>query len=169
MAASEGSVRLNPIQGVASPNVARASRFTAYESHASHILRGGPHKSHRSHGVSCSFLHDFLQPMTPERVPGCSPSLPIPFLTTAQKGGLNPGILSLPVGGGSRRRMQEVAVISPQFVHGIRPEGFLEVDAARLLLVLARFARCEPGGIPRKVKGCRNWLLRQPLRCRGDW
>jgi hypothetical protein len=50
--------------------------------------------------------------------------------------------------------MQEVAVIAPQFVHGIRPEGFLEVDAARLLLVLAHFARpasertfppaCEP-------------------------
>src|SRR5271165_994472 len=34
-----------------------------------------------------------------------------------------------------------MAVIAPQFVHGIRPEGFLEVDAARLLLILARFAR----------------------------
>lgn len=32
-------------------------------------------------------------------------------------------------------------MIAPQFVHGIRPEGFLEVDAARLLLVLVRFAR----------------------------
>ncbi len=32
-------------------------------------------------------------------------------------------------------------MIAPQFVHGVRPEGFLEVDAARLLLVLARFAR----------------------------
>ncbi len=31
-------------------------------------------------------------------------------------------------------------MIAPQFVHGVRPEGFLEVDAARLLLVLARFA-----------------------------
>jgi hypothetical protein len=34
-------------------------------------------------------------------------------------------------------------VIAPQFVHGVRPEGFLEVDAARLLLVLARFTRPE--------------------------
>jgi len=32
-------------------------------------------------------------------------------------------------------------VIAPQFVHGIRPEGFVEVDAARLLLILSRFAR----------------------------
>lgn len=32
-------------------------------------------------------------------------------------------------------------MIAPQFVQGIRPEGFVEVDAARLLLVLARFAR----------------------------
>ncbi|HYH63554.1 MAG TPA: hypothetical protein VD866_02545 [Urbifossiella sp.] len=32
-------------------------------------------------------------------------------------------------------------MIAPQFVHGVKPEGFLEVDAARLLLVLARFAR----------------------------
>lgn len=31
--------------------------------------------------------------------------------------------------------------IAPQFVHGVQPEGFLEVDAARLLLVLDRFAR----------------------------
>lgn len=36
-------------------------------------------------------------------------------------------------------------MIAPQFLHGVRPEGFLEVDAARLLLLLARFARpaCE--------------------------
>lgn len=32
-------------------------------------------------------------------------------------------------------------MIAPQFVHGVKPEGFLEVDAARLLLILARFAR----------------------------
>jgi hypothetical protein len=34
-----------------------------------------------------------------------------------------------------------VTVIAPQFVHGIRPQGWVEVDAARLLLILARFAR----------------------------
>jgi len=32
-------------------------------------------------------------------------------------------------------------MIAPQFIHGIRPEGFVEVDAARLLLILDRFAR----------------------------
>ncbi len=32
-------------------------------------------------------------------------------------------------------------MIAPQFVHGMRPQGWVEVDAARLLLVLARFAR----------------------------
>jgi hypothetical protein len=32
-------------------------------------------------------------------------------------------------------------MITTQFVHGVRPVGFLEVHAARLLLVLARFAR----------------------------
>ncbi len=32
-------------------------------------------------------------------------------------------------------------MIAPQFVHGVRPQGWVEVDAARLLLVLARFAR----------------------------
>lgn len=32
-------------------------------------------------------------------------------------------------------------MIAPQFVHGMRPQGWIEVDAARLLLVLARFAR----------------------------
>jgi hypothetical protein len=32
-------------------------------------------------------------------------------------------------------------VIAPQFVHGMRPQGWVEVDAARLLLVLDRFAR----------------------------
>ncbi len=48
---------LNPIQGVAGPNVARASRFTAYESHASHILRSRPYIIHRFQGVSCNFLH----------------------------------------------------------------------------------------------------------------
>ncbi|AMV24004.1 hypothetical protein VT84_06385 [Gemmata sp. SH-PL17] len=32
-------------------------------------------------------------------------------------------------------------MIAPQFIHGVRPEGFLEVDAARLLLILHRFAR----------------------------
>ena len=32
-------------------------------------------------------------------------------------------------------------MIAPQYVHGVKPEGFLEVDAARILLVLARFAR----------------------------
>lgn len=32
-------------------------------------------------------------------------------------------------------------MIAPQFIHGTRPEGFVEVDAARLLLILARFAR----------------------------
>jgi hypothetical protein len=31
-------------------------------------------------------------------------------------------------------------MIAPQFIHGIRPEGFVEVDAARLLLILDRFA-----------------------------
>jgi hypothetical protein len=41
----------------------------------------------------------------------------------------------------NRVGVKEVAVIAPQFIHGVRPEGFLEVDAARLLLVLARFAR----------------------------
>jgi hypothetical protein len=49
--------RLNPIQAVAGRKVARASRFTAYRSHTSHILRFGPHKIHRFQGVSCSFLH----------------------------------------------------------------------------------------------------------------
>lgn len=34
-----------------------------------------------------------------------------------------------------------MTVIAPQFVHGMRPQGWVEVDAARLLLVLARFAR----------------------------
>lgn len=32
-------------------------------------------------------------------------------------------------------------MIAPQFMHGVQPEGFLEVDAARLLLLLDRFAR----------------------------
>jgi hypothetical protein len=32
-------------------------------------------------------------------------------------------------------------VIAPQFIHGVKPEGFIEVDAARLLLILARFSR----------------------------
>jgi len=32
-------------------------------------------------------------------------------------------------------------MIAPQFVHGTRPQGWVEVDAARLLLILARFAR----------------------------
>lgn len=32
-------------------------------------------------------------------------------------------------------------MIAPQFVHGIRPHGWVEVDAARLLLILARFGR----------------------------
>jgi hypothetical protein len=32
-------------------------------------------------------------------------------------------------------------MIAPQFIHGIRPEGFVEVDAARLLLIVDRFAR----------------------------
>lgn len=31
-------------------------------------------------------------------------------------------------------------MIAPQFVHGLRPQGWVEVDAARLLLVLDRFA-----------------------------
>ena len=48
--------RLDPIQGVASPKTARASRFTAYESHASHILHGRTHKFHVFQGISCSFL-----------------------------------------------------------------------------------------------------------------
>src|SRR5690242_13339535 len=50
-------IRMNRVAG---PNVARASRFMAYESHASHFLRGGPHKIHRFRGVSCNFLHLFL-------------------------------------------------------------------------------------------------------------
>jgi hypothetical protein len=49
----------NPIQAAAGRNVARASRFTAYKSHASHIVRFGTHRIHRLAGVSCSFLHDF--------------------------------------------------------------------------------------------------------------
>jgi hypothetical protein len=32
-------------------------------------------------------------------------------------------------------------MIAPQFVHGILPQGWVEVDAARLLLILARFGR----------------------------
>ncbi len=32
-------------------------------------------------------------------------------------------------------------MLAPQFIHGIRPEGFVEVDAARLLLIIDRFAR----------------------------
>jgi hypothetical protein len=48
---------LNPIQQVAGRKIARASRFTAYKSHTSYILRGGPHRIHRFQGVSCSFLH----------------------------------------------------------------------------------------------------------------
>lgn len=32
-------------------------------------------------------------------------------------------------------------MVAPKFIHGLRSEGFIEVDAARLLLVLARFAR----------------------------
>jgi hypothetical protein len=52
---------LNPIQGVTGPNIARASRFTAYESHASHILHSGPYKIHRFQGISCSFLHSSLR------------------------------------------------------------------------------------------------------------
>jgi hypothetical protein len=32
-------------------------------------------------------------------------------------------------------------MIAPQFVHGTRPQGWVEVDAARLLLILARFGR----------------------------
>lgn len=32
-------------------------------------------------------------------------------------------------------------MIAPQFIHGVKPEGFVEVDAARLLLILDRFAR----------------------------
>src|SRR3954466_13440130 len=43
-------------------------------------------------------------------------------------------------------------VIAPQYVHGLKPEGFLEVDAARLLLVLARFAR--PAGERTYPAGC---------------
>ena len=35
----------------------------------------------------------------------------------------------------------EVRVPAQQFVRGVRPQGFVEVDAARLLLVLDRFAR----------------------------
>jgi hypothetical protein len=33
-----------------------------------------------------------------------------------------------------------MTVIAPQFVHGMRPQGWVEVDAARMLLILARFA-----------------------------
>jgi hypothetical protein len=47
---------LNPIQKVAGRKIARASRFTAYRSHTSHILRSGAHKIHGFRGVSCSFL-----------------------------------------------------------------------------------------------------------------
>jgi hypothetical protein len=32
-------------------------------------------------------------------------------------------------------------MIPPQFIHGVKPEGFVEVDAARLLLILDRFSR----------------------------
>jgi hypothetical protein len=32
-------------------------------------------------------------------------------------------------------------MIAPQFIHGSRPDGFVEVDAARLLLILDRFGR----------------------------
>jgi hypothetical protein len=32
-------------------------------------------------------------------------------------------------------------MIAPQFVHGTRPQGWVEVDAARLLLILERFGR----------------------------
>jgi integrase len=48
---------LNPILDVAGRKLARASRFTAYKSHTSHILRSGTHRGHKSQGVSCSFLH----------------------------------------------------------------------------------------------------------------
>lgn len=34
-------------------------------------------------------------------------------------------------------------MIAPQHIHGVTPEGFIEVDAARLLIVLNRFARPE--------------------------
>ena len=41
-------------------------------------------------------------------------------------------------------------MLAPQFIHGIRPEGFVEVDAARLLLILDRFARpADEGAFPR--------------------
>ena len=50
---------LNPIQEVAGPKTARASRFTAYKSYTSHILREKTHKIHGFQGVSCSFLHLF--------------------------------------------------------------------------------------------------------------
>ena len=51
---------LNPIQVVAGGNIARISHFTAYKSHASHILPFGPHIFHRFQGVSCSFLHSWM-------------------------------------------------------------------------------------------------------------
>jgi hypothetical protein len=34
-------------------------------------------------------------------------------------------------------------MIPPQFIHGAKPEAFVEVDAARLLLILDRFARAS--------------------------
>jgi hypothetical protein len=40
-------------------------------------------------------------------------------------------------------------MIAQRFVGGLRPEGYLEVDAARLLLILARFALpCDPAHPP---------------------
>ncbi len=40
-------------------------------------------------------------------------------------------------------------MIAPQFVHGTRPQGWVEVDAARLLLILARFGRRPDAGTRR--------------------
>src|SRR4029077_5789760 len=50
--------RLNPILEVPDLLYARASHFTAYEPHTSHILRSGTHIFHRSRRVSCSFLQE---------------------------------------------------------------------------------------------------------------
>jgi hypothetical protein len=54
---------LNSIQELAGRKIARASRFTEYRSHNSRMLRGGSHNLHDVQGVSCTFVHFFLQPI----------------------------------------------------------------------------------------------------------
>src|SRR5262245_39548801 len=65
---------VNPIQGVAGRQVTRASRFTAYRSHTSYILRSGAHKIHvfqEFPAVSCRIRGDGS---APEPLPGRAPA-----------------------------------------------------------------------------------------------